>query len=88
MIDEQTRPAVAPEKKLQPPARWRNWWRAKTLSIGVCDVCASMVELSAGEVFGNCCRRYPSQEVAEIVATRHNNGTADYLGAYREGERP
>lgn len=90
MIDELIRADVAPDKKLQPPARWRNWWRIKLLDcMLVCEKCGDKKRTTAGEVVMACCLSFPSQEVAEIAASRFiPNLLADFVGAYREGERP
>lgn len=79
--------------KLQPPARWRNWWRCKLGISMECNECRSVVALEEGDMLQTCLcvRPYPSKEVAEIAASRPFGWWLDhfaYVGPFREGERP
>lgn len=91
MIEDLTHTAI--QKKLQPPARWRNWWRSKTHCRVHCKHCSREEIIDPGVVFCFECHadQYPDQEVAEIVASRAPDfwkAGFDYAGAYRVGERP
>lgn len=99
MIDELIKPALAPEKKLQPPARWLNWWRVRAHNPQIitchvtCTRCGIRRTAEPGEIIEHCkcAPTYPSKEVAEIAASRANAAmliATEYVGAYREGERP
>lgn len=85
--DTITRPRVEPEKKLQPPARWRNWWRALDGYYFI-----DSPNPSPG------IRCWPSKQIAETAAAElieamtlkgvWPRGKVVWEGAFREGERP
>lgn len=95
MIDDLLRPAFAPEKKLQPPARWRNWWRARLDHRIYCSECGAHAVVRAAQIIEPPCphfNTYPSKEVAEIAASKAL-GTpwaevAEHACATKVGERP
>lgn len=95
MIDTKIRPGVAPEKKLQPPARWRNWWRARSLARIHCRDCLAAAIIKPGDIIMPPCEHfntYPAKEIAEIAAAKALTGrwaeVAEYAGATKVGERP
>lgn len=88
MSDVIEKPAA--KQKLEPPPRWRNWWRVKLAGVTIiCTLCGGRKTAEPGDVHPVCCETYPSEEVARIVAARFiPNLLGDYVGPYREGERP
>ena len=88
MINELVKTDI--KSKLEPPARWYNWWRVRIRDCTItCDKCGKVQNTNQGEIIIGCCVSFPSKEVAEIYAARYSPNTiADYVGAYKEGERP
>ena len=92
MLDELTR--TDERTKIEPPKRWRNWWRALDLIWIYCRDCNRRIIVAPGALIDPACEHYtsyPSKEVAEIAASKVNQrwlGVAEHAGATKVDERP
>lgn len=73
-LQERTETVTAPAK------RWKNQWRAESDHFGVCPKCLRRSYHTSGEVFLNCCRVFPSSDVAQTCAARANRRNSEYVG--------
>lgn len=79
-------------KPRPPPKRWRNWWRFKQNTLLICDQCGARTPAQAGGLFSNCCKSYPSYDIARDRAKRETPDDlawlVEWIDALPDGERP
>lgn len=62
-------PTTEPEKRTEPPKKWRNVWRKAGPAGTRCVRCGWACEIPFGTIFRSHCAVFPSRELAEQCAS-------------------